>query len=113
MCTIIVVTKVSTLCASVCTTRAAGVWGVVCNAGVLGDSCPDDWLTSEDYRRVLDVNVLGVVRCTHAFLPFVKRQRGRIVLMGSMVGKFAMPGTGPYVVSKFALEGYADVIRYG
>ena len=38
--------------------------------------------------------------------------RGRIVLVSSIAGRIGLPGFGPYVVSKFALEGYADTIRY-
>jgi NAD(P)-dependent dehydrogenase (short-subunit alcohol dehydrogenase family) len=55
--------------------------------------------------------MFGVIRCTHAFSPLVRRQGGRIVLMGSMNGRQAVAGSGPYCVSKYALEGYADVVR--
>jgi NAD(P)-dependent dehydrogenase (short-subunit alcohol dehydrogenase family) len=64
-----------------------GVWALVNNAGALGQSGVDDWLEVDDFRFTLEVNVLGVIRCTHAFLPLLKLQQGRVVIMGSMVGR--------------------------
>ncbi len=45
----------------------------------------DDWLTVDDYRRVFDVNALGVIRVTHAFKDLVKQSRliAVIALMGN------------------------------
>ena len=43
--------------------------------------------TMEAYKRIVDVNILGVVRVTRQFLPMMKESKGRIVLMGSTAGK--------------------------
>ena len=47
-----------------------------------------DWCPIEIFQRMLDVNTLGVVRVTKAFLPLLKEsQEGRIVIMASMAGQ--------------------------
>jgi len=55
--------------------------------------------------------VTGQLRVVQAFLPALRRSRGRIVLMGSIGGRSALPFMGAYVMSKFALEAMADVLR--
>ncbi|KAJ1372579.1 hypothetical protein KIN20_034768 [Parelaphostrongylus tenuis] len=93
------------------TAKYGGLHGVVNNAGVLGNTFFDDFLTIEDYKRTADVNLWGAIRIVQAFKPLVKRTRGRIVTATSVCARFAMMGTGPYTVSKFALAGYCDIIR--
>ncbi len=46
-----------------------------------------------------------------AVLPALRRARGRVVLMGSIGGRSALPFLGPYAASKHALEAFADVLR--
>ncbi|MDP9395601.1 MAG: SDR family NAD(P)-dependent oxidoreductase [Actinomycetota bacterium] len=84
--------------------------GVVNNAGmaVLG---PVELLVLEDWRRVLDVNLLGAVAVTHALLPALLRSRGRVVNISSIAGRVAAPLFGPYAASKFAVEAFTDVLR--
>ena len=48
---------------------------------------------------------------TQAFLPMLRAGRGRIVNMGSVAGRSALPFSGPYCASKFALEGLTDSLR--
>jgi len=88
-----------------------GLWGLVNNAGILGQSAPDDWMTVDMYQKALDVNCLGVIRVTHAFKPLIKKEKGRIVIITSIFGRVSLPGFGPYCVSKFAAEACADVLR--
>jgi NAD(P)-dependent dehydrogenase (short-subunit alcohol dehydrogenase family) len=84
--------------------------GVVNNAGIaLGG--PIEHLPLDVWRRQLEVNVVGLVSVTKAFLPLVREGHGRIVMIGSMSGKVATPMTGPYNASKFAVEGLADTLR--
>jgi NAD(P)-dependent dehydrogenase (short-subunit alcohol dehydrogenase family) len=64
-----------------------------------------------DLRRQLEVNVIGQVAVTQAFLPLIRQARGRIVNMGSIAGRAAMPLMGPYSASKFALEALTDSLR--
>lgn len=57
------------------------------------------------------MNTYGVIRVAHAFVPALKRSKGRLVIMTSIVASVAAPTAGPYTVSKFAAEAYADVVR--
>jgi short chain dehydrogenase len=59
----------------------------------------------------VEVNVIGQLAVTQALLDALRAGRGRIVNVGSISGRLATPITGPYVVSKFALEGMTDVPR--
>ncbi len=72
----------------------------------------DDFLSVDDYQRHLDVNTLGVIRCSQAFKSLIKQTKGRIVTVASIYGRVPQAGIGPYVVSKYAVEGYCDVLRY-
>lgn len=84
--------------------------GIVNNAG-LAVAGPLEFLPLDELRRQLEVNVIGQVAVTQAMLPLLRSSRGRIVNMGSIAGKSAMPMTGPYSASKFALEAITDSLR--
>jgi NAD(P)-dependent dehydrogenase (short-subunit alcohol dehydrogenase family) len=84
--------------------------GLVNNAGVAVPG-PLEFLPIEDLRHVLDVNVVGQLAVTQAFLPKLRESRGRIVFMSSVAGMLAAPLFGPYAASKFALEALADALR--
>lgn len=64
-----------------------GLWALVNNAGVL--LCPADAEIQPlaDYRRCMDVNFLAAVSTCQAFLPMLRRSRGRVVNMSSLAGK--------------------------
>lgn len=87
-----------------------GLWGLVNNAGILV-SAPLELVSLEQLRRQFEVNVFGALAMTQAVLPLVRRQRGRIVLIGSIAGLASPPYLGPYAASKFALEALADSLR--
>ena len=72
-----------------------------------------DVLTAEDWQWVLSVNVLGTVQTVNAFLPLLRASSGRrhIVLTSSVAALAPTPRQGAYVVSKFAVTGYGDVLR--
>jgi short-subunit dehydrogenase len=65
-------------------------------------------LTLDDYRRQMETNTFGVLRTVIAALPSLRETRGRIVLVGSLIGMVSIPGGTPYCMSKFALNGLAD-----
>ncbi len=88
----------------------AGLQGVVANAGV-GVAGPLEFLELDELRRQLEVNVIGVLAVVQAFMPLVRRARGRVVITGSIGGRNASPMLGPYASSKFALEGLAESMR--
>jgi NAD(P)-dependent dehydrogenase (short-subunit alcohol dehydrogenase family) len=92
---------------------AAGVErldGLVANAGI-AVAAPLEYLPLDELRRQLEVNVVGQVACVQAFLPALRAGHGRVVLMGSIAGKSALPFLGAYAMSKHALEAMADSLR--
>ncbi|KAM6892621.1 retinol dehydrogenase 7-like isoform 1-T2 [Lycodopsis pacificus] len=87
-----------------------GLWAVVNNAGVSIPSGPCDWLTIDDYKSMLDVNLLGVIAVTLSVLPLIKKARGRVVNVASVFGRISVTG-GPYPVSKYGVEAFNDSLR--
>ena len=87
-----------------------GLDGLVNNAGI-AVAGPLELLPIEDLRRQLEINVIGQIAVTQAFLPLIRRARGRIVNIGSIGGKFSTPFVGPYGASKFAMEALTDALR--
>lgn len=82
--------------------------GLVDNAGI-AVAAPLELVPLDELRRQLEVNVVGQVAVLQAFLPALRGGRGRVVLMGSVGGRSALPFPGPYAASKHALEAFADV----
>ena len=81
------------------------------NAGVMllgpvesGD--PADW------RQMVDVNLLGLLYCTHAALPIMREQgSGDIVNITSIAGRFARAGSAVYNLTKFGVNAYSEGLR--
>ncbi len=69
-----------------------------------------DRLALADYRRQFETNVFGVLRTLEACQTEIRRQRGNVVIMGSVAGYCATPGNSPYCMSKFALRALAHSI---
>lgn len=84
--------------------------GLVNNAGI-ALAAPLEAIPLDDLRRQFEVNVIGLVAATQAFLPLLRRDHGRLVNIGSVSGYLATPLTGPYAASKFALEAISDTLR--
>ena len=84
--------------------------GIVNNAGI-AIAGPLEFLPLAELRRQLEVNVIGQIAVTQAMLPMLRRSRGRIVNIGSISGRSALPMTGAYAASKFALEALTDALR--
>ncbi|XP_020787454.2 retinol dehydrogenase 7-like [Boleophthalmus pectinirostris] len=87
-----------------------GLWAVVNNAGVTHPSAPTDWLTIEDYRGMLAVNLDGVISVTLSILPLIKKAKGRVVNVSSVFGRIS-PFGGPYSISKYGVEAFTDSLR--
>jgi len=83
---------------------------VVANAGI-AIAAPLEFLPEQELARQLDVNVVGQFRVVQPLVPLLRRSRGRVVLMGSIGGRSALPFLGAYAMSKFALEAFADSLR--
>ena len=62
-------------------------------------------------RKELEINLIGTVAVTQAFLPLIRASKGRIVNMSSVSGLISYPFVGPYSASKFALEAISDSLR--
>jgi NAD(P)-dependent dehydrogenase (short-subunit alcohol dehydrogenase family) len=94
------------------TTALAGepLSGLVNNAGI-AVSGPVEYLPIDEVRKQLEVNFIGQVAVTQAFLPLLRRSRGRVVNIGSVGGEVALPFLSPYAASKHALEGFSDSLR--
>ena len=107
-----------------------GVWGIVNNAdrydvGFL------EWLPVETYETVgfilnvikviiscyfifsqlASVNLFGAIRVTKAFLPLIRKNKGRIINVASILGRVAAPFVGAYCITKHGLEAFSDVLR--
>jgi NAD(P)-dependent dehydrogenase (short-subunit alcohol dehydrogenase family) len=83
---------------------------IVNNAGIVV-SGPMEAVTPDEWRKLLEINVIGQLAVTQEVLPRLRESRGRIVFISSVNGKLSMPLIGPYCASKFALEGAADALR--
>jgi NAD(P)-dependent dehydrogenase (short-subunit alcohol dehydrogenase family) len=90
--------------------------GLVNNAGI-AVAGPLLELSADDFRRQMEVNVIGPVIATQAFAPLLgsdpqmKGPKGRIVMLSSVAGKTGNPLTSAYVASKHAIEGLSESLR--
>jgi len=90
--------------------------GLVNNAGI-AVAGPVLELSADDFRRQMDVNVIGPVLATQAFGPLLgadpslKGSKGRIVMINSVAGKNGNPLLAPYSTSKHAIEGLSESLR--
>lgn len=84
--------------------------GAVNNAGitVIG---PAELLGMDDLRQQFEVNLIGAVRVSQAFLPLLRRSGGRIVNVGSLTARMSFPFAGPYSASKAALAAMSHAMR--
>ncbi|XP_055976143.1 retinol dehydrogenase 16-like [Sorex fumeus] len=87
-----------------------GLWGLVNNAGVSMPSGPNEWLTKQDFMKIMDVNLLGVIEMTLSLLPLLRKARGRIVNVSSVLGRLSLYGGG-YCISKYGIEAFSDSLR--
>lgn len=84
--------------------------GLVNNAGIAVYG-PLELLPIDALRRQFEINVIGHVAVTQAFVPLLRRDRGRVVMIGSSSGFLTPPFLGPYASSKCALESITDAFR--
>ncbi|XP_054724977.1 17-beta-hydroxysteroid dehydrogenase type 6-like [Uloborus diversus] len=86
------------------------LWCVVNNAGVAIFS-ELEWCSMSVIEHMFNVNVLGTVRVTKAFLPLLRRSKGRVVIVASVAGHVTYPGFVSYSMTKHALVSFADGLR--
>ena len=89
---------------------SAGLAGLANIAGI-GVPGPLEIMPMADLRRSFEVDFFGQVRLTQAVLPLVRRARGRIVFIGSLVDRLTIPFMGALATSKSAVAALADTWR--
>uniref|UniRef100_A0A673H902 Estradiol 17-beta-dehydrogenase 2-like n=1 Tax=Sinocyclocheilus rhinocerous TaxID=307959 RepID=A0A673H902_9TELE len=87
-------------------TGKTGLWALVNNAGVLGYVCDGEILPIKMYKKCLDVNFIGSVEITQAFLPLIRQSKGRLISIS-----IPLPGFAGYGASKAALISFNGAIR--
>ena len=80
------------------------------NAGI-GVGGPLELMPLSDFRHQIEVNLIGQVAVTQAFIPALRRARGRLVFISSIGGLVATPYMSPYHASKFGIEAVGDALR--
>lgn len=83
---------------------------LVNNAGIAVGG-PVEAVSTDRLRYQFEVNVFGLVAVTQAVLPRLRKATGRIVIVSSLNGRIAIPLSGFYNASKFAVEGLGDNLR--
>ena len=83
---------------------------VITNSGVAIGG-PIENLPDRIYRDSFEINYFGAVAIIQAFIPDLISAHGRIMVIGSLAGKIAMPYMSPYASTKFALKGFCDSLR--
>lgn len=86
------------------------LFGLVNNAGV-APAGPLERQPPEEFRRALEVNLLGAAAVTRALLPLLREARGRIVNISSVSALVPLPFLGAYAASKAGLEALSDSLR--
>lgn len=85
--------------------------GLLHNAGILGDKTPLEHYNLDLWERVMQINVSAVHALTQAMLPALRKSKSAsVVFTSSSVGRQARAYWGAYAVSKFAIEGMAQVL---
>lgn len=87
-----------------------GLAGLVNNAGVAVGGVLE-FIDLDQLRHQLEVNVVGAVAVTKAFLPSIRSAGGRVVNISSDSGILSTPFLAPYCASKFGLEAISDALR--
>ncbi|GIY44225.1 hypothetical protein CEXT_608031 [Caerostris extrusa] len=86
------------------------LWCLVNNAGVAIFS-ELEWCSMSIIEHMFNVNVLGAVRVTKAFLPLLRGSKGRVVVVASVAGHVTYPGFLSYSMTKHSLVAFADGLR--
>ena len=71
-----------------------------------------EWVPMATYRKIMEVNMFGIIRGVQICLPLIRKAQGRVVSTTSGLAKMAVPTRSPYVFTKYALSGFMDVLRY-
>ena len=116
----ITATAITTKTIAAIATKHGVIHALVNSAGITGPTgIITENISTEDFRKILEINLFGSIWLTQAVLPLMKEQKyGRILHLASIAGKEGNPGMSPYNVSKAGLIGYVkgvakEVAPYG
>lgn len=85
---------------------------VLVNNAAIGESGPLIEVPIDRLRKNFETNVFATIELSQQFArKMLTRDNGKIIFVGSLAGRLAMPFMGPYVMTKFALEGAIDALR--
>lgn len=94
-----------------CAVSRFGRLDVLVNNAGYGDTRPFEEVPSEDFRRVIDTCLFGIVNLTRAALPVMRHQRsGHIIQISSVGGRFATVGNAAYHAAKWAVGGFTEAV---
>ncbi|XP_073911684.1 17-beta-hydroxysteroid dehydrogenase type 2 isoform X3 [Castor canadensis] len=88
-----------------------GLWAVVNNAGIIHFPIDGELIPMDDYKKCMAVNFFGAVEVTKAFLPLLRKSKGRLVTISSMGGKVPLQRLAAYNSTKAALTMFSSIIR--
>ena len=91
--------------------RFGGLDVVVANAGIASRGATMRAMSSENFERVLDVNLYGVYRTVDVALPEIVRRRGHVVVIASIYAFMNGAGAAPYAMSKAGVEQLGRALR--
>ncbi len=91
--------------------EAFGRIDLLVNAAGVSHPGPFGSLNREEAEAMVHTNLLGVVACTHAALPFLAAQRGTVVNISSLAGLVGVPGLAVYSATKWAVTGLSEALR--
>ncbi|XP_037580989.1 retinol dehydrogenase 16 [Dermacentor silvarum] len=86
------------------------LWAVLANAGIVAVG-PVEWNSMERIKKIFEVNVFGHMRVAKAFLPLLKKSRGRLIFVTSGLCRATIPGMTVYCMSKHAVLSLVDGLR--
>jgi NAD(P)-dependent dehydrogenase (short-subunit alcohol dehydrogenase family) len=87
-----------------------GLFALINNA-YAGVDGPLECVPIDDIRRNFEINVIGQIAATQAFLPMLRKAKGRIINMSAICGRFAIPYRSLLSTSKIAIEAITDSLR--
>ncbi|MBW4677587.1 MAG: SDR family NAD(P)-dependent oxidoreductase [Desmonostoc geniculatum HA4340-LM1] len=88
----------------------AGLFALINNA-YAGVDGPLECIPIDDIRRNFEINVIGQIAVTQAFLPMLRKAKGRIINISAICGRFAIPYRSLLSTSKIAIEAITDSLR--
>ncbi|XP_036998344.2 17-beta-hydroxysteroid dehydrogenase type 2 isoform X1 [Artibeus jamaicensis] len=88
-----------------------GLWAVINNAGILSLPADGELIPMSHYKQCMAVNFFGAVEVTKAFLPLLRKSKGRLVNVSSMAGEIPFLKLAAYGSSKAALTMFSAIMR--